>query len=771
MPARIRAPLKKETRRQAESLRNAGRARSYQVWGVCGFLLLVVALVFGQTLGHDFTGGDDEGFVSKNPHVTAGLTLAGMRWALTDGPYGEWYPLTALSHMLDCQLYGLNPAGHYLTNVLLHAASVVLLFLVLLRMTDALWPCAWVAAVFAIHPLHVESVAWIAERRDVLSGMFFMLTLLAYACYAERRSLTGYLAVAGCFALGLMAKPMLVTVPCVLLLLDYWPLGPAGRSAGAPLQAVPLWRLVVEKIPLMVLAATSCVIQFSTHTASGMNSTDLRLPLGKRLANAVISYAAYVGQSFYPVGLSPYYPFPSHLPSSSVAAAVVLLLAITALAAFFWRRLPYLIVGWLWFLGMLVPVIGLVQFAAHARADRYLYLSQIGLSIAVAWSVREFYQWRQSRQPARWRRWLLTIGSASSIAILAVVAARQTTYWQNPETLWSRAAACDARNLVAQRNLALFCYHEGRIEDALAHLRQGVASDSIAVSMIAECHVFLADLLTGQGKDDEALTHYEEAARIFPQSAKCHAWLGAALARAGQFGQAVTQWRETARLDSTSFYARWGLADALLANGETTEAIAVCRELLTQQHESVQTIVTLAAALAAQGQTEESLDYFARALRLDSSDADAHFRLGLALQNSGQSKLGIIQLDEALRLQPDSIPILTGTAWILATCADPSVRNGARAVELATKATRLSHSQDPGALDALAAALAESAQFTAATDAAEQAAAIAQRRGAEALAQAIQSRLALYRQNSPFHETPQHESTPAAEKSPSDAAR
>ncbi len=382
-----------------------GRARAIWIWAVCGFLLLIVGLVFGQTVHHEFIGFDDNKYVTENPHVTAGLTLSGLWWALTDSPLGEWCPLTIISQMLDCQLFGLDPAGHYLHNVLLHAVSSMLLFLVLLRMTGDLWPSAWVAAIFAIHPLHVESVAWLAERRDMLSGLFFMLTLGAYALYTERPSWGRYLAVTGLFALGLMAKPMLVTLPCVLLLLDYWPLNRFCDAGGAYQRAesgswfdrLPLaWRLVVEKIPLLLVAAVNCEIALWFHLHdSPINPYD-HVPLAARLSNALVSYAAYLGQTFCPVDMIPYYPLGTHVSIVGGAAALALLLAITAFALYCGRRRPYVPVGWLWFLGMLVPVIGLVHFGAHARADRYTYLSQIGLSIAIAWSVWSIYRSRQS---------------------------------------------------------------------------------------------------------------------------------------------------------------------------------------------------------------------------------------------------------------------------------------------------------------------------------------------------------------------------------------
>ncbi len=422
------------------------RARTRWVWAICGFLLLAVGLVFGQRVGHDFIEFDDSVFVYENPYITPGFTFPGLWWALTDGPYGEWGPLAALSHMLDCQLYGLNPAGHYLTNLLLHGAASVLLFLVLLRMSGDLWPSAWVAAVFAIHPLHVESVAWIAERRDVLSGLFFMLVLGTYTLYAECPSRWRYLAVIACFGLGLMAKPILVTVPFVLLLLDYWPLDRfrgardtiSSAASSSRLARLPVsLRLVMEKIPLLALAAVSCAITLSTHATMGGATFFEPLPLMTRMANALVSYAVYVRQSFYPIHLAPFYPhLGARLPIAWVIASLLLLVALTLVAAYSWRRRPYLIVGWLWFLGMLAPVIGLVGTFPYARADRYTYLSQIGLSIALAWGVWDVYQSRQSLRPVQWRRWLLAVASAATVIALAIVAWQQSSYWRDTETLW-----------------------------------------------------------------------------------------------------------------------------------------------------------------------------------------------------------------------------------------------------------------------------------------------------------------------------------------------
>ena len=358
-------------------------------WGVCGFLLLAICLIYGQTLDHVLLEYDDSGFVFANPHVRAGLTAGGVRWALTDGPYGEWYPLAPLSHMLDCQLFGLNAWGHHLTNLLLHAAASMALFLVLWRMTGELWPSAFVAALFAVHPQHVESVAWVAERRDVLSGLLFMLTLLAWLGYLRHgRPLVRYLLVAALFALGLMSKPMLVTLPPLLLLLDFWPLARCGSARDVPswtqsLERPGLPRLVLEKLPLAALAVGDCLMTLRTHVHAVVPAA-----WTARIGNAAVSAVTYIVQFFYPVDLAVFYPNPvGGSPLWKVAGALAILSATSAAAVVWRRKYPYLFVGWFWYLGMLTPVLGLVQVAEHAMADRYMYLPGIGLYISLAWGA------------------------------------------------------------------------------------------------------------------------------------------------------------------------------------------------------------------------------------------------------------------------------------------------------------------------------------------------------------------------------------------------
>ena len=376
-------PLTQSAKKQSPPAKADSNAQKY-VWGVCGLLLLAIGLIYGQTLGFEFLNYDDQGFVFANPHVTRGLTLDGIWWALTEGPFGEWYPLDPLSHMLDCQLFGLGAWGHHLTSVLLHAATSVALFLVWRRMTGELWPSAFVAAIFAVHPQHVESVAWISERRDVLSGLFFMLTLAAYLGYVRHgRPLARYPLVVVLFALGLMAKPMLVTLPALFLLLDFWPLARAGSATDVPDWHPPTERpgtrrLILEKLPLVLLAAGDCLVTLRTHGAGGP-----WLPWSVRIGNAAVSCVTYVVHLFFPANLVAFYPYPvGGLPTWKVAGAIAILALVSTASVVYRRRFPYCFVGWFWYLGMLSPVLGLVSISDHAMADRYMYLPGIGLYVA-----------------------------------------------------------------------------------------------------------------------------------------------------------------------------------------------------------------------------------------------------------------------------------------------------------------------------------------------------------------------------------------------------
>jgi tetratricopeptide (TPR) repeat protein len=635
-------------------------------------------------------------------------------------------------------------------------------------MTGELWPSAWVAAVFAVHPLHVESVAWIAERRDMLSGLFFMLTLAAYARYAERPSLPRNLTVVLLFALGLMSKAILIPLPCILLLLDYWPLGRFGRGVSA-------WRLVWEKTPLFALSAASCMIVMSTHSVDFSLNPAFDLPLSVRLSNVLVSYAAYVGQSFWPVNIIIYYPFRTDLALAWVAGSLTMLVAVTALALYCWRSRPYLLVGWLWFLVMLAPVSGIMPVGSvgHARADRYTYLSQIGLAIAVAWLVWRFYLSRQSLENAVWQRWVLAVLSSATLLALAVVAWRQTTFWRDDETLWTHTVECDPRNWLGLGKLTSIQAKQGKTEETIAGLRESLKSDAIEPAGRALYHMLLADLLVKQGKVDEAITNYEETVRLFPTGERGHTQLAAALAAAGRLDEAIAQWREAIRMVPERWSSHLGLADAMLAAGDPAAAAAECAEILEHEPRAIDAAVTLGMALSAQGKTAEALACLKQASSLDPRHSRAQFQLGLALGELGRSEDALVHLNEAIRLQPDSVPMLWHTAWILATDPDPLLREGARAVELAKEAVELSKGQDLQALDALAAALAETGQFSAAADVAWQASMTAMAQSKVDLSAALAGRVRLYRQQLPYRQPPKaagQQESPSGE-APADAAK
>jgi tetratricopeptide (TPR) repeat protein len=494
---------------------------------VCGLLVLAVAAVFGQTAAYPFVNYDDNVYVYDNPQVTPGLRLEGIAWAFTCNHAGNWHPLAWMSHMLDCRLYGLAwPGGHHLSGVLLHAATAVLLFLLLGQMTGRRWASALAAAVFALHPLRVESVVWVAERKDVLSGLFCMLTLLAYVSYARHPfSLVRYLLVLGCFALGLMAKPMLVTLPGVMLLLDYWPLGRIGAWTGAAARTA-------EKLPFLALTAASCAVTLWAE-AQGIAPTAV-VSWASRLANVPAAYLGYLGHFFCPMGLAVFYPHSGSTPPAwQIIAAGLVLAAITA-AAWLWRRsCPWFLIGWLWYLGMLVPVIGIVQVGSQAMADRYTYLPEIGLAIAVVWAACEGL--RRASPALRPSHPLSATVAAVLLAVLMCCAWRQTSYWRDSETLWTRALACTGSNALAHINLGLALKQQGRLDEAVVQYRRAldISPDN------AEGHNKLGVVLAMRGQMQEAVAEFTLAVKFDPDDAGFRANLRRALEESARSDRAT----------------------------------------------------------------------------------------------------------------------------------------------------------------------------------------------------------------------------------------
>lgn len=595
--------------------------RRWLTFGICLSLAVVTWVVFGQTLWHDFVNYDDPRYVYENTTITRGLSISGIAWAFTHIHSMNWHPLTTISHMFDCQLYGLKAGWHHFTNVLLHTLAAILLFLALQQMTGAVWRSAFVAAVFAIHPLRVESVAWIAERKDVLSGVFFMLTLLAYVCYARLPRLWRYLVVVFVFACGLMSKPMLVTVPFVLLLVDYWPL---ARIKGQ------FWKRAFEKIPLIALSAVSSIITFLVQ--KGAVGRTEELPIFERINNAVVSYVLYIWQMLWPTNLAVFYPHPeTRLPLWRIASSLLLLICITAVAITLRKQRPYLITGWLWYLGMLVPVIGLVQVGWQGRADRYTYLPQIGLSIAVTWAVADLTAfWRQERT-------ILSIAAIVTIPVLSWCARLQTSYWRDSETLFKHALAVTTNNDVAENNLGIVYLGQGKLDLAISLLQAAVdlRPDN------SPAHENLAKALLQKGQVGDALIHYHKLLELQPDNMEVHNIVGTVLIQQGHIREGVEEWQKVLAIQPDNGNAMSNLAwvfatspDDSLRDG--AKAVHLAEEALRISGRRIPIIFrTLAAAYAERGEFSNAIETAQQGVDLANSQGNS----GLATELQGNIAL------------------------------------------------------------------------------------------------------------------------------------
>ena len=626
------------------------------VWNVFMSLALVIAtvVVYLPVRHHEFVNFDDDIFVTENPNIQDGLTWRSVRWALTAGLTHDernadyWRPLSFLSHALDIELFGLRPAGHHLMNVGLHAAAAVALFLVLQSMTNAFWRCALVAALFALHPLRVESVAWVTERKDVLSGLFFMLTLGAYVGYVRHPfSLARYLAVALLFALGLMSKSMVVTLPFVLLLLDYWPLGRtrwvkpvvAGNNV-----TMPPGQLLKEKLPLFALAAASGLVTFLRGRAGpGAIGLLARIPLGMRIGNALLSYGRYIGKMVWPTRLAVFYPLHPGLPAAAVMGAGVGLVAVTAGVIWAARRKPWLVTGWFWYLGMLVPVIGLLQRGAEPMEDRFTYLPSIGLLIMLCWSV-------PARAVERRISKITTcILAAAVLAVCAALSRVQVGYWKDTETLFRHALDVTRDNWLAHNNLGSALERAGKINEAIAHYEQALRIRPD----YAEAHNNWGNALRQSGRIPEAIEQYEQALRINPDFAKAHYNLGVALWQAGRTEDAIGHYEQALRIRPDYAVAHYNLGTTLGQAGRIPEAIEHLEQALRIKPDYAEAHYNLGIALVRLGRPQEAMGHWEQALRVQPHFAEAHYNLAIALEQAGKIKEAIGHYQQALRIKPD----------------------------------------------------------------------------------------------------------------------
>jgi tetratricopeptide (TPR) repeat protein len=711
-------------------------------------VLLVAATlaVYTQVYKHEFITFDDRGYISDNDHVRQGLSADGAAWAFTTYQQGNWHPLTWLSHMADAQLFRSvppqhQPGCHHLMSVALHILSTLLLFLALSRLTGCAWRSGLVAALFALHPLHVESVAWAAERKDVLSGLFMMLTLLAYAWYARRPNVWRYLPVAAFLALGLMAKPMLVTVPLVLLLLDYWPL--RRLDLADPRR----WRragwLVLEKVPLLALSVASGLVTVAAQKAGGAVAGIEILPLGQRVANALVAYVTYMAKTVWPTHLAFFYPYPEAIPVWQWAGAAALLVLITILVVRAGRRYPYLPVGWFWYLGMLVPVIGLVQVGEQSLADRYTYLPLIGLFIAVVWGVAEAVA-------ALRLSWVVAAGAAV-VAVAGCLGASyvEVGYWSDSIELYTRALDVTEKNHVAHNSLGFVLLSDPRFLDmATQEFRDAI----VAQPAYAEAHSNLALALVRKGRLKDAEAEAREALRLNPFYAQAAHNLGNILIMQNRLTEAEDALRQATRLRPAFAEAHNDLGYVLQRQGKMAEAVQEFRHAVADQPGYAVALSNLGSALTALGRYPEAIQALRQAVAVAPDYAKAHSYLALALADAGQVADGIAEYRLALDLNPDFVGAMGGLAWVLATDERAELRSGEEAVRLASRACALSGNQEPLPLDALAAAYAESGKFLDAIAKAREAEALALARGDRDLAAAIRNRLALYESRRPYRQ-------------------
>ena len=650
------------------------KKRRLQV-AICLFVVVAIFLVYYQIIHYDFINYDDELYVTENIDVRIGLTTEGIIWAFTTDHAANWHPLTWLSHMLDSELYGLNPMGHHWTNLQIHIANSILLFLFFNWATGALWRSGLVAFLFAVHPLHVESVAWVAERKDILCAFFWIISMWVYTGYVQHQNKKCYIVLIILFALGLMVKPMIVTLPFALLLLDLWPF--SRFQSNADTNQIPdkqtFLRMVLEKIPLFILSAISSLITFTVQQHGGTVASIKAIPLKARVANAFVSYLSYIGKMIWPLNLAIFYP-QREWPIGKVLISGFFLVGLSALVVRTWRKYPYLFVGWFWFLGTLVPVIGLVQVGSQAMADRYTYIPLIGLFIIVAWGMWDI----SAKFPGR--KNVVAVFWSVMLIFFMICAWFQVGYWKNGITIFTHALKVTHNNSVA--------------------------------------HCELGHVLDRHGKHDEAGIHYLKALQINPNYAEAHNNLGYNLANQGKFKDAVYHYNEALRLDPK--YAK--------------------------------ALNNLGTVLARQGNFEEAVYHFNQALQADPNYARAYYNLGKIYSNQCKIKEAIGFYRKALSFAPNMTQALYNLSWTFASCENEKLRNGKEAVRLAEKLCKITKNNEPLALDALAAAYAETGNFDSAISVAGNALKIALQQGPEELALGLKERFKLYQEKRPYRQ-------------------
>ena len=677
---------------------------------ICLFLLLSTLAVYWRITGNAFTNFDDPDYVTDNPMVLRGLTWEGVKWAFTTQHAGNWHPLTWLSLMLDCQLFGQRASLHHLENVFWHALNAVLLFGFLNRATGAVWRSAMVAALFAWHPLHVESVAWVAERKDVLSTFFGLLALHAYLAYVKRPALSLYALMTTAFVLSLLAKAMLVTFPFLLLLLDYWPLrrmtitnrkaeGDAlPPAAGA--ESVPAKKLVLEKLPLLLISAVISAVTFVVQAKGGAVVGMKVFPVFTRVTLAVISYRAYLFKMIWPRRLAAFYPCPPYLKLGDGLVSLAVILIITAAVLWRMRSRPYLFTGWFWYLGTLVPVIGLVQVGGQMMADRYTYIPMIGVSVAVVWRLADIFAGWKAGKP------VAIVCSALVLAGCLAKTYAQIGYWKDSVTLHEHALALGLSSPTTYYNLG-------------------------------HAYSLRADF-------SNAIPQFEEAIRLNPKYAEAYANLGSCYNLQGDTTRAIELYRTALNIKPNLEQTHFGLATALAQEGLFTEAREHFLEALRLKPDFTEAHVKLGNLLMNMGKRDQAIDQYQAALEQDPNHFEAHFCLAGTFARERAFDEAVKEYRAAIKLKANDVSALNDLAWILSTEDGPNIHKPTEAINLAERACRLTKFQEAGYLDTLAAAYSEAGRFPEAIETTRKAVAAAQAAGKPQLAATIESRLKYY---------------------------
>jgi Tfp pilus assembly protein PilF len=682
-----------------------------EVW-ICLFLVVSTLCVYWQVRHFSFVNFDDRQYVTRNYHVQAGFTLDSIRWAFTTTYASNWHPLTWLSHMLDFRIYGMHPGQHHMTNVLFHILNTLLLFFIFKRISGSRWKSASLAALFALHPLHVESVAWVAERKDVLCTFFWMLALWSYSRYVESPRPGKYLLLVFFYIMGLMAKPMIVTLPFVLLLLDYWPLkrfGPGfSGNENSAIQRPFHSGLILEKIPLFLLSAGSGIVTYLAQKSGGAVDSLAAIPLHARIANALVSYVGYICKMLWPHNLAVLYPYPASIAMWKSAGAGLLLVMISVFVFRLFASKPYLAVGWLWYLGTLVPVIGIIQVGSQASADRYTYVPMIGIFIMATWGISE---WVSKRHCSR----IGLFASTAAVLLLLMITSRlQTKYWCNSVTLFEHTVKVTQNNSTAQLNLGEALAEQGDIDKAAIHYK-----DALKIKPNLDGANFNMGLyLRQKGNLDEAVYHFSKALQAGSDRAAVHYELGSTLEKKGDVSAAVKHYLAAIKI--------WpGYAKAYN---------------------------NLGVILADRNQAKAAIVYLSKALQIDPHYAGAHFNLGKIYANMGDSEKAIFHYKKALQFDPDMMQALYHLSWMLSTHENKTYRNGREAVNLAARLCKITQFRQPLALDALAAAYAETGRFAEAMVTAEKAHNMALIQGPGAFAREVAQRLKLYQEKRPYRQ-------------------